>query len=174
MRLHRPPLLLVLLLAFAIVAAACGSSNGDSTAVGAGSGPRAGLDFSAPDLAGGEFAASSLDGRDAVLWFWAPWCTTCRSEAPGVVAAAEDYEGRVEVVGVAGRGQIPEMEAFVSDTGTEALTHLVDADGAIWSQFGVFAQPAFAFIDADGTVDVHVGTLGERALRERMGALAES
>jgi len=70
--------------------------------------------------------------------------------------------------------RIEAMEGFVSDTGTGGLTHVVDADGSIWSSYEVFAQPAYAFIDDSGSVEVFVGALGEDALVERMNALAEA
>ncbi len=31
------------------------------------------LDFTLPDLAGGQVEGASLAGGDVVLWFWAPW-----------------------------------------------------------------------------------------------------
>jgi hypothetical protein len=31
------------------------------------------LAFTAPTVDGGQLDASSLEGRDVVLWFWAPW-----------------------------------------------------------------------------------------------------
>lgn len=166
----------VLVLAVLLLAAACGADDGDGGEQGASSGDgsasSAAPDFVATTLDGGELAAADLDGQDTVLWFWAPWCTTCRGEAPNVVAAAEAFEGDVQVVGVAGRGEVPEMEGFVSDTGTDGLTHVVDDDGAIWSSFEVISQPAFAFIDDGGDVEVVIGALGEAGLTERMDALA--
>ena len=132
------------------------------------------VSFTAARLGGGEFDAASIQGKDTVLWFWAPWCTVCRAEAPDVVEAAAEFDGSVEVIGVAGRGEVPEMEQFLADTGTAGLDHIVDGDGAIWTQFGVAAQPAFAFIDDSGEVEVFVGALGREALTERMQALAEA
>lgn len=130
------------------------------------------LDFTAAQLGGGEFDAASIQGQDTVLWFWAPWCTVCRAEAPDVVEAAGELEGSVEVIGVAGRGEVAEMEQFIDDTGTGGLAHVVDDDGSIWSSFDVAAQPAFAFIDDSGEVEVFVGALGREALTERMQTLA--
>jgi thiol-disulfide isomerase/thioredoxin len=130
--------------------------------------------FTAATLGGGELDSASLAGRDAVLWFWAPWCTVCRAEADDVVAAASALDGRVEVIGVAGRGEVSEMEGFVADTDTGGLTHVVDVDGSIWTSYEVIAQPAFAFLDDSGDVEVFVGALGEDALVERMTALAEA
>jgi thiol-disulfide isomerase/thioredoxin len=125
-------------------------------------------------LGGGEIDSSALAGTDAVLWFWAPWCTVCRAEAPNVVAAAGALEGSVRVVGVAGRGEVAEMQAFVSETGTGGLDHAVDVEGAIWADYGVVTQPTFAFIDDGGDVEVVVGALGRAGLEERMRRLAES
>jgi thiol-disulfide isomerase/thioredoxin len=38
----------------------------------------------ATPLDGTSFDATTLAGADAVIWFWAPWCTICRGEAPEV------------------------------------------------------------------------------------------
>ncbi|MBL8775227.1 MAG: redoxin domain-containing protein [Acidimicrobiales bacterium] len=160
--------LLALVAALALGAAACGGGGG-----GGDSSDEAGP-FTAPTLGGGELASSSFDGQDTVLWFWAPWCTTCRGEADDVVASAAALEGSVEIIGVAGRGDVPEMEDFLSDTGTGDLTHVVDADGAIWSDYGVASQPAYAFIDDSGDVEVVLGALGADGLTERMQALADA
>jgi thiol-disulfide isomerase/thioredoxin len=180
---HRT-VLTALTLAVGLLAAACGGGQA-SPATPDGQGARAGdsatetpasgpATFTAAALGGGELSSSSLEGADTVLWFWAPWCTVCRAEADDVVAAATTFDGKVRVVGVAGRGEVAEMEAFVSDTDTGTLTHVVDADGSIWSAYGVFAQPAFAFIDDSGDVEVFVGALGEDGLSERMTALSET
>lgn len=196
LRLIRPFRLLVVLLGFALVAAACSSqedssatqvdsSAGESTP-GDDTGPTVAADepggadapptFTAERLgADGSFDSATLEGRHTVLWFWAPWCTTCRAEAPDVVEAAAQFEGTVQVIGVAGRGDTAAMEEFVEQTGTGGLDHIVDGDGSIWTGFGVAAQPAFAFIDERGeVVDVFVGTLGSDGLAERMRALAAS
>lgn len=159
-----------LLVALSLGAAACSSSDSSTEgAAASGSGPS--LAFTAPDLSGEDFDAASLEGQPAVLWFWAPWCTVCRAEAPDVVAAAAAFDGEVEVIGVAGRGEVDEMVGFVDDTGTGGLRHLVDGDGSIWTSFEVVSQPAFAFVGAGGEIEVVSGALGEDGLTERMEAL---
>ena len=166
-------LLLPLVATLALVAAACSSDDSDTadaTASEAASSAEL-LDFNADLLDGGEFDAASVEGTDTVLWFWAPWCTSCRAEAPDVLATAADFDGQVDLIGVAGRGEVGEMQDFVADTETGSLPHIIDAEGTIWSDFGVSAQPAFAFIDDSGEVEVFVGTLGAEGLTERMEAL---
>jgi len=177
--LRARPALLVLLLLVAGTLVACG--NDDPTDSGAPTADGGGEVSEAPGFpatvvggGGGELASASFEGEDTVLWFWAPWCTTCRAESGNVVAAAAALDGEVEVIGVAGRGEVRDMEDFVAETDTGELTHVVDDDGSIWSSYGVVTQPTFAFIDDDGTVEVLVGAQGEQALTERMEQLVSS
>jgi thiol-disulfide isomerase/thioredoxin len=123
------------------------------------------LGFRATTLEGSPFDAASLTGTPVVLWFWAPWCTICRAEAPDVAAVAAEYEGRVTFLGVPGLGEVADMREFVADTGTAGMTHVVDADGALWQRFGVVSQPAFVFVAADGTVQAFGGSLDPDSLR---------
>lgn len=162
----------IVILTAGVLVAGCGG-DGDTNGTGLELGD-GGVEFSATQLGGGELASADLAGRDTVLWFWAPWCTTCRAESDDVVAAAAALDGEVEVIGVASRGGVGEMEGFVADTGTDGLAHLADESGSIWSDFGVVTQPAYAFVDDDGSVEVVVGALGEAALTDRMTALAET
>lgn len=157
-----------------LLLSACGGDGGGSTGEAASSADASGgaVEFSAAKLGGGTLESASFEGEPTVLWFWAPWCTTCRAEAPHVTAGAQAFAGEVNVIGVAGRGEVDAMEAFVSDTGTEGLTHIVDDSGDIWTSYGVVAQPAFAFISADGSVEVVAGALGEDALVEKLDALS--
>ena len=76
----------------------------------------------ATTIDGQPFDANVLAGRPTVVWFWAPWCVICRREAPNVVTIASRYAGKVNFVGVAGRGKAPEMRDFVKETHTEAIT----------------------------------------------------
>jgi thiol-disulfide isomerase/thioredoxin len=120
---------------------------------------------------GGRFEGASLAGKPAVFWFWAPWCTVCRGEAPDIDALQRRYGDRVSFVGVGSRGPVGDMREFVAETGLGAFPHVADADGAVWSRFGVAAQPAFAFAGRDGTVEVVPGKLGAAELAARLEAL---
>lgn len=63
------------------------------------------------------------------------------------------------------------MQLFVANTGVGAFPHLADLDLEVWSKFEVRSQPAFAFIDNDGSVTVRLGALGEGGLIEGIDAL---
>ena len=72
---------------------------------------------------------------------------------------------------MAGKSDQPAMEAFVNDLGVDEFPHLIDEDGSLWEQFDIRIQPAFAFIDDDGTITVHTGSLGPDGLASQIDAL---
>ncbi|MDH2393959.1 redoxin family protein, partial [Streptomyces sp. HNM0663] len=39
---------------------------------------------------GKPFDAKTLAGKPAVLWFWAPWCPTCKGQAAETAKVAAD------------------------------------------------------------------------------------
>ncbi|HEU4422213.1 MAG TPA: redoxin domain-containing protein, partial [Pilimelia sp.] len=98
------------------------------------------LGFEATTLDGQAFRGASLAGRPAVLWFWAPWCATCAGQAPTVARLAQQYGGRVAIIGVAGLGETKAMHEFVSDTEVGGVTHLNDQAGAVWRRFQIAEQ----------------------------------
>jgi thiol-disulfide isomerase/thioredoxin len=130
------------------------------------------LKFTAKTVDGKDFDGASLAGRPAVLWFWAPWCPKCQGEAEDIAAAAKETEGAVSFLGVAAQDQVPAMQDFVQRFGLGSFPHLADTDAAVWKRFGVTYQPAYAFITADGSVDLVTKQLATDDLRNRVRALA--
>ena len=81
------------------------------------------------------------------------------------------YDGDVTVIGVAGRDDLSAIQGFIDDRGVGAFPHMVDDTGEIWAGFDVRSQPAFVFIDDDGTIVGDAGSLSEESLVERLDAL---
>jgi len=75
------------------------------------------------------------------------------------------------VVGVASRDDLAPMRQFVTNMGVDAFPHIADISGEIWEEFGVSGQPAYAFINDDGVVEIVIGAIGEDELVKRMTAL---
>ncbi|MDQ3433052.1 MAG: redoxin domain-containing protein [Actinomycetota bacterium] len=157
---------LVLALAAMMLVAACGADTTTET-----QSSRAETTLQAVTLDGDSFDFASLSGQPTVLWFWAPWCTICRAEAPDVAKVAQRLGTDVRVLGIPGRGEEPAMRQFVADTGLGDMTHVVDASGEIWSTFGVVEQPAFAFIDGAGEIEVVNGTMSAEEFETAARAL---
>jgi len=129
------------------------------------------LQFTAKTVDGKPFEGSTLAGKDAVLWFWAPWCGECRREAPHVAAVQGATKDKAVFIGVAGLGPTADMRAFVKDYKVGAFGHVADLDGTVWKRFGVVQQPAYAFVDDSGKVEVVRGELGEKGLADKVAEL---
>jgi thiol-disulfide isomerase/thioredoxin len=145
--------LMIAVLAAALIGlAGCGQQTGQTDASGQviGTGKTADYDFVGTTLGGDRFEGTSLEGEPAVLWFWAPWCPTCRAQAPAVSALAEEYDGRVAVIGVGGLDSESAIRDFADQVPN--VTMLVDDEGAVWQHFRVTAQSTYTVIGADGEI----------------------
>lgn len=58
------------------------------------------------------------------------------------------------------------MNEFVGTYGIGDFTNLADIDGDVWAEFGVVSQPAWAFINDDGSVETRLGGLGLDGITE--------
>jgi thiol-disulfide isomerase/thioredoxin len=130
------------------------------------------LNFTGTTLSGAPFNGSSLQGKPAVLWFWAPWCPFCNAEAPGVSQVSASNP-KVTFVGIAGRSDVGAMQNFVSRYNLN-FTNLNDADGSLWARYNVPWQPAYVFYRADGSstfINNPLGAMPQQELADRVAAL---
>ena len=164
---------LVVLLVLALAGCGTGTTTSGATAGGEGADTAAAgtadLSFSASTLEGEAFEGASLEGTPTVLWFWAPWCPTCRGQISTVSGLGQEYDGRVNVVGVGGLDTQGAIEGLAGEI--DHVTHLVDDEGEVWKHFGVTAQSTYVVIDADGAI-VHEGYLDNGALEDLVASLA--
>ncbi len=122
------------------------------------------LSFTATTLEDETFAGEQLAGKPSVLWFWAPWCPTCRAQAPAVSDLATEYDGEVNVVGVGGAAVASEIEGVARDI--DGPTHLIDEPGAVWQHFEITAQSTYVIVDAEGQIVVDGEFLSDDELRQ--------
>lgn len=130
------------------------------------------LQFDTKTLDGQPFSGTSLLGKPAVLWFWAPWCWRCQQDAPTVAHVAKANPD-VTFVGVGAQDQPPAMQEFVDKYGLGGFAEIADTDATVWARFGVTHQPAYAFVSTDGDIDVVKDSLSESDLTTRVHALAD-
>lgn len=128
--------------------------------------------FTAKTLEGAEFRGEMLAGKPAVLWFWTPWCPSCNAEAEKVEKIAQRHK-KIQFVGVAAEDELDAMKKFVADHKMTAFPHLADLDGSVWKRFGVTAQPTYAFVRSDGSVELLTGAPTEEQVDQRVSALAQ-
>jgi len=72
---------------------------------------------------------------------------------------------------VASRDDADAIRGFVDNYEVQGFEHIIDEGGVIWERYGVVSQPAFAFINDDGTVETNIGAMGLEGLTEAAEAL---
>lgn len=107
-------------------------------------------DFTLEDLAGKRLSLKSLRGKVIFLNFWATWCVPCREEMPTMEKLNREYrrEG-LEVLAVNFRETKEEVVKFVNELGL-SFTVLLDKDGKVSEEYGVWSLPLSYFINRKG------------------------
>lgn len=72
---------------------------------------------------------------------------------------------------MASRDDADAIRGFVDNYEVQGFEHIIDEGGVIWERYGVVSQPAFAFINDDGTVETNIGAMGLEGLTEAAEAL---
>jgi thiol-disulfide isomerase/thioredoxin len=112
----------------------------------------ASLKFTGTTLDGKAFDAATMAGKPTILWFWAPWCATCASEAMSIADLQQEYAGRLNILGIAGMGNNKDMHEFVADLEVGAVPHLDDEPGKLWKKFGITQQSTYVILDRSGKI----------------------
>jgi thiol-disulfide isomerase/thioredoxin len=139
----------------------------------AGAGPAAvpaTLRFSGKTLDGKAFDATTMAGKPALLWFWAPWCATCASEAMSVADLRTKYGDRLGILCIAGMGDNKAMHEFVSDLEVGNVPHLDDQAGRLWKRFKITQQSTYVLVDRTGKI-VTTGYLDDLQLTAEVKTL---
>lgn len=80
----------------------------------------------------------------------------------------------VQFIGMAGKDEVPDIEEFIDDFGLQAFPHVIDDDRSLWGSFDVSSQPAWGFVNDDGSIEIVNGALGSEELTSRLDALIAS
>ena len=120
-------------------------------------------------LIGEGLAADALQGKVVVVNFWGSWCGPCRKEQPVLQRLSEEYEGRVQFVGVDFIDDQAAAREFVREFGV-TYPSVVD-DGPLAHRFGMPYPPATYLVDRNG--EMRYLLLGEQGESELRGYLEE-
>lgn len=128
---------------------------------------KAAPDFRLAQLHAPERTLSPVDLRGQVwmLNVWASWCVSCRQEHPLLVELAGT--GEVPIYGLNYKDKPPDAMAWLEHFGNPYAASLVDADGRVGIDYGVYGVPETYVIDKQGVIRYkHIGPLTPKAIRE--------
>jgi thiol-disulfide isomerase/thioredoxin len=108
------------------------------------------------DLDGHDVSVADFRGKPVVVVVWGSWCSPCRAEAPGVVEAAKELDGKAQFVGLNIRdASVDQARGFVR-TFDVPYPSIYSPDGkgmlAFSGSLPPQAIPSFAVLDDEGRV----------------------
>ncbi|MCP5181605.1 MAG: DsbE family thiol:disulfide interchange protein [Pseudomonadales bacterium] len=108
--------------------------------------------FSAPRLDAPEQLAdrTALLGRPLLVNVWATWCPTCKAEH-AFLETLKAREG-LEIVGIVYKDDPASARRWLDRYGDPYSFNLLDADGRIGVELGVYGAPESFLLDARGTI----------------------
>ena len=110
-------------------------------------------------LPGGEVRTPSVSGRPTVVNFWFSTCEPCRREMPALAAAAAQWDGKVDFMGINPNDTVESAMEFLGKHGV-AYPNYLDRGGDQLLLSKVGTMPTTFFLDASGTVvTMHAGEL---------------
>ncbi|MFO1325208.1 MAG: DsbE family thiol:disulfide interchange protein [Burkholderiales bacterium] len=118
----------------------------------------------APDK---QFGTADMKGKVWLLNVWASWCVSCRVEHPLLVELAK--ANVVPLVGLNYKDKNDLGLAWLSQNGDPYTLSVVDADGRVGIDFGVYGVPETFVIDKDGMIRYkQIGPITVEALEQKI------
>ncbi|MBT3203423.1 MAG: TlpA family protein disulfide reductase [Gammaproteobacteria bacterium] len=109
-------------------------------------------EFNLTDMQGNKHSLSDYQGNIVLLQFWATYCTPCRKEMPTMNNLIKKMDGKpFKILTVNMAEAKPDVQKFIDQVPVD-FPVLLDSDGAILSQWKVFAAPANFILDKKGNI----------------------
>ena len=99
------------------------------------------------------FSTADLQGKVALVNFFASWCVPCRAEHPLVTELARNG---VPVYGINYKDKAPDALAWLAELGDPFTRIGADTDGREGIEFGVYGLPETFVVASDGTIAYRV------------------
>jgi cytochrome c biogenesis protein CcmG, thiol:disulfide interchange protein DsbE len=114
--------------------------------------------------------AADMKGQVWLLNVWASWCAPCREEHPLLVALAR--EQAVTIVGLNYKDDPRSAQEWLIKLGDPYKVSIVDRDGRVGIDYGVYGVPETFVIDRAGIVRFkHIGPLTQEVWTHKMQPL---
>jgi cytochrome c biogenesis protein CcmG, thiol:disulfide interchange protein DsbE len=102
------------------------------------------------DAVGSQFGPENYRGKVWLLNVWASWCVACREEHPLLVELAR--QGTVNLIGLNYKDNAVDAQSWLSQFGNPYQLSVMDADGRVGIEYGVYGVPETFIIDKQGII----------------------
>ena len=103
---------------------------------------------------------TSVTGEVALFNVWATWCVSCRVEHPFLTRLAASG---VPIYGINYKDEDSEALAWLAELGDPYRVSIVDAEGSLGLDLGVYGAPETYVVDGNGVIRYrHVGVVDEQ------------
>jgi cytochrome c biogenesis protein CcmG/thiol:disulfide interchange protein DsbE len=110
---------------------------------------------------------ADMKGQVWLLNVWASWCVSCRVEHPLLVQLAK--ANIVPVIGLNYKDTLPLGKAWLADNGDPYQVSVVDADGRVGIDWGVYGVPETFVVDKAGVIRYkQIGPITPEALQDKI------
>ena len=117
------------------------------------------------------FGPADMRGKVWLLNVWASWCVSCRDEHPVLVSLSK--RGVLPILGLNYKDKGDEANAWLKQFGDPYALSVVDADGRIGIDYGVYGVPETYLIDAEGVIRYkQIGPVTPAILEQKILPLA--
>jgi cytochrome c biogenesis protein CcmG/thiol:disulfide interchange protein DsbE len=108
--------------------------------------------FSLPRLddPGRAFGPAEMRGKVWLLNVWASWCVSCRQEHPLLVKLSAT--GEVPIYGLDYKDHPEDAKDWLARFGNPYTVSIMDGDGRVGIDYGVYGVPETYLIDKQGTI----------------------
>jgi len=114
-----------------------------------------------------QFSSENMKGQVWLLNVWASWCVSCRQEHPILMDLAK--QNIVPIFGLDYKDQPAEGIAWLRDHGNPYLTSMVDREGRVGIDYGVYGVPETYVIDKQGVIRYkQIGPVTMSSLQEKI------
>jgi cytochrome c biogenesis protein CcmG/thiol:disulfide interchange protein DsbE len=119
------------------------------------------------------FSPSDMRGKVWLLNVWASWCATCRDEHPLLVNLSK--QNLMPILGLNYKDKDAEARRWLAQFGDPYQFSVVDADGRIGIDYGVYGVPETYLIDAEGVIRFkQIGAITPAVLEQKILPLART
>jgi cytochrome c biogenesis protein CcmG/thiol:disulfide interchange protein DsbE len=112
-----------------------------------------------------QLSTKDMSGQVWVLNVWASWCVSCRAEHEVITELAN--RNLVTVVGLNYKDEPADATRWLEQFGNPYATSVIDRDGRVGIDWGVYGVPETFVIGADGMIKYkHIGPVTHESLEQ--------